>query len=98
MVMCLSGKWGLQYLLDRFHHVFCGETEKLEDIGGWRGLAVPVDFADRAFQPDILAPVVADARLNCNTRNAARQHALAIGSVLPIEYAGRGHRNDADGN
>ena len=76
--------WALQYLLDRFHHVLRSETEKLEEVGRWSRLAVAVYAHNCPFEPDIFAPVIADARLHRNTWNAAGQYALAIRGVLPI--------------
>src|SRR5947208_17049877 len=67
----------------------------LEEIGRRRRFAVAVDADDGAFEPDVLAPIVADRSLYCYLRQR-REHGVPVIRWLAVEHAGRRHRNDAD--
>src|SRR5688500_4208956 len=59
---------------DRLHQVLGVDAEELVDVAGGSRLAEAVDADDLALEPDILAPVVGNARFYCDARHATRKH------------------------
>src|SRR6266853_152726 len=64
----------LQYAFHGLHHIVHGETEVLEQFRAGRRLAVAVDPDHRAFEPDVLAPVVADTGFDADLGQRGNQH------------------------
>ena len=60
--------------------------------------AETVDADNSAFQTDVFAPVIGNARLDCYARHATRQHGITVSLLLLIEHEVRRHRNDPHGN
>ena len=82
--------------LHRFHHLVGGDAEEFEHFRRRAAFAEAVDADHRPIEADVLAPPVGDAGFNGEARNAARQHGVAVGSLLLLEDEVRGQRHDAD--
>src|SRR5258706_12838426 len=66
----------------------------LEEIAGGGGLAKAIHAHHRAFETDVLSPIVADACLDRYLWELPRQHGVPVSRVLAVENAGGGHGDE----
>src|SRR5438477_10424588 len=86
--MIMQGSFGfplLQYAFHGLHHIVHGETEVLEQFRAGRRLAVALDPDHRAFEPDVLAPVVADTGFDGDLGQRGNQHDVLVYLWMAVE-------------
>src|SRR5262245_65779248 len=76
--------------------MLCCEAEMPEKIARRGRLAKAVDADHRALQPDVLAPIVRDARFHRYLWEFPRQDRVPVTGVLAVEKAGRRHGHHPD--
>src|SRR5712691_10786093 len=91
LIQQLLGIFSVQDTFYGLHHVVHGETEVLEELCAGRRFAVPVDTDHRAFQADVLAPVVAHAGLDRDFGQSRYQDDVLVHRGLTVEDRGAGH-------